>query len=643
MYFTKARNGAVEVCGIAGIVGGNRSSLRKMLEIMKHRGPDARGQVDIPEMDCTLGHVRLSIIDLDPRSNQPFISPCGRFLLTFNGEIYNYLKLRSKLELIGYKFRTRSDTEVLLYWLMEKGKEGLQYLEGMFAFCLVDRSSGKLLLARDQIGEKPLYYTIGRINSDLRFAFASEIKGLLVIPGIARSLDQEGLSDYLRFLYTTPPNTLYKDIKELPPGHSLEVEVNSLTVTCHKYYDLEEQLVTYSDVTYKQAVDIFYNSFSDSMRLRLKSDVPLSVYLSGGLDSNAILGAARELEPQLFPATFTIRYTGSSLALYGDESELAAKSAAYHGVSNHQIVFTEKAKFLESVERMVDLFDQPFGNSTAVVADKMAQAVSQVCKVALVGDGGDEVLVGYPRYKALPLHQYSQVAPSFLRNILAAGIGILPERGRMATKFRRLKQFARGLRKSLPEAFIEWSTYLDSDSLARATGTKTTTNFYNKLLDTFRRHQDNPVRAAALVDIQSFIPFNLMQAADRTSMAHSLEIRCPFLSPKVIQAILNIPTKYKLSYGRNKPLLVDAYSSSIPRFITVQPKRSFNPPIQGLVRRNLSILNDYLLGPGSQLASIVDRDFVLKELNDFRVGSCDNSTFLWGLATLECWFRRKTS
>lgn len=629
------------MCGIAGIIGSNRAYISQMLDVMKHRGPDAVGQLELQELTCIIGHVRLSIIDLDPRSNQPFVSSCGRYALVYNGEIYNYLELHKTLEKIGHTFHTKSDTEVLLHWLIEYGTKGIPDLEGMFAFCFVDRNAQTLLLARDQIGEKPLYYSVGKETGAPSFAFASEIKALLAIPGIDTSLDEEGLADYLRFLYTAAPNTLYRGIRELPPGHYIEVDVNKPKDITRQYFNLESSLSEYLHITYDEAVKTFHDLFMESVKLRLRSDVPLSIYLSGGLDSNIILGAAKKIYPDIQLETFTIRYDGSSLARSFDESRLAARAANEKGVSNNQILFTENDQFVATVERVVDLFDQPFGNATAIVADKMAAGVSKVCKVALVGDGGDEVLVGYPRYKALPLYEQLQDIPLVLKRLIISGTSYLPECGRLSTKLRRLKQFTRGLNKPLSESFLNWSTYLDSETLIEALGIKTQTTFYSGLLNTFERYKNDPVRAAAIVDIKSFVPFNLMQSADRTSMAHSLELRCPFLSPKVIRFALNIHTNYKLVRGRNKPMLLDAFPNTIPDFIANQPKRAFNPPVQGFIRRNLPLLDNYLRGPGSLLSDIVAKSFLMKEINAFHSGRRDNSTFLWGLATLECWLRRQ--
>lgn len=629
------------MCGIAGIVGlsDSQTIVSSMVDKIIHRGPDFSGQVNISDLPGTLGHVRLSIIDLDPRSNQPFVSMCGRYFLSFNGEIYNFLQLKVILEQKGYHFKTSSDTEVLLYWLIENGVEGLQDLEGMFAFGFVDKLERTLLLARDQIGEKPLYYSLFDKEARKVVAFASEIKAIKVIPEIDTSIDEEGLADYLRFLYTAAPHTLYKGIRELPPGHYLNVNIDQPKENVIKFYDIENQILDSSDISYEDAVSDFRSAFLESMKLRLQSDVPLGIYLSGGLDSNAILASARQLNLQADLETFTIKYGGSSLANSVNESELAKRAAEVQGALNNQILFSNELDFMSAVHHMVDIFDQPFGNSTSVVAEKIAENVSKFCRVALVGDGGDEVLAGYPRYKALPIYQRFQFLPQMVKKGVALGVSPLPERGSLSTRIRRIKQFANGLAKPIAVSFLEWSTYISTDTLNNATGRTQYTKFYSDLLETFNRYHDDPIRGASIVDLKSFVPYNLMQAADRTSMTHALELRCPFLSPKVVELALNLPSNYKIDSSRNKPILIDSMSDSIPDFISKQPKRAFNPPIQELIRKNYKILHEYLLSKNSLTSTLVSKQFINEELEKFRLGKKDNSTLLWGLASLECWLR----
>lgn len=626
------------MCGIAGIVGHERGAISSMLDALAHRGPDARGQIELHRVGATLGHTRFSILDLDARSNQPFQSPCGRWTLTFNGEIYNYGELRGQLEREGVSFRTRSDTEVLLHWLIHHGTNGLERLEGMFAFAFVDSAARTMLLARDPIGEKPLYYA--RPQGAVRFAFASETDALLLVPGIDASIDPEGLADYLRFLYTAAPHTLYRGISELEPGSCLELGLDDLTGTPRRYYDLEARTQASFEGTYEDAVDAFRAAFFQSMRLRLHSDVPVGLYLSGGLDSNAILGAARAIAPGLDLNTFTARYDGSQLGRAIDESSLAGRSAQFHGVPNFQVPFREDDDLVGCVERTTNVFGTPFGNATAVIADALAARASTMSRVCLVGDGGDEILAGYPRYKVLPMRRALERVPRAARAMFAAALSGLPEHGASATRVRRAKQFAAGLVKPLPQCFVDWSSYVDADGLHRALGRNVPTAFETTLTDLFARHEHDPIKAAALVDLNSFVPYNLMQAADRTSMVHPLELRCPFLAPPLVELALRIPSRYKTAARRSKPVLADAVRHEMPAFVEREPKRAFNPPMQSYVRSHLDALQRYVTGPQARLRDVVSETFVRGEIELFRAGRRDNSTLLWGLASLEAWMRR---
>ena len=623
------------MCGIAGIVGYEHAQLDRMLARLQHRGPDHSGTVAVPGTRCSLGHARLSIIDLDPRSHQPFFSPCGRYIIVFNGEIYNFEELRLKLERSGGRFLTTSDTEVLLLWLIVHGASGLSQLDGMYAFGLVDTKTRTLLLARDSIGEKPLYYSAGLTDGEPRFAFASEIKSLLSLPNIDCSLDQNALLDFLRFLYTAPPHTFYQGIKELPPGHLLHVDLSTGTAqTPQAFYSLESSIEYDETATAQSATKKFRILFERSVELRLISDVNIGIFLSAGIDSNAILAAAQDSTRLKSLHTYTLQYSKAH-----DESNIARQIALRHGLPNVTIPFHE-LEFHSSVKRMVDIFDQPFGNSTALVSDLIAREASQTCKVCLGGDGGDELAIGYPRYKAILHHQKMEQLPLALRNIGKLACGWLPEKGRHAVSIRRAKQFLKTLDQPIAESFIDWSTYINTPTLALATGVRDCkTPFYDELIATFKRNSSDPIRAATIVDMKSFVPFNLLQSADRTSMAHSLELRSPFLSSLLIQGLLGLPSHVKLSSGV-KPLITGAFPDRLPASILNQPKRPFNPPIGALLRSNIDHLRSYLLHPSAHIATVVDKSFIQNEVADFASNQRDNSTFLWGLATLENWLQR---
>lgn len=617
------------------MVGYEPALLSGMLARLQHRGPDNFGMITIPGTGCSLGHTRLSIVDLDPRSNQPFVSPCGRYIIVFNGEIYNFRNLRQTLEQKGVRFRTTSDTEVLLHWLMTQGVLGLRELDGMYAFGFVDISARTLLLARDAIGEKPLYYCETLADGKPHFSFASEIKALRWLPDVDRSLNRTALLDFMRFLYTAPPHTLYHGIHELQPGHWLQVDLRTgRSQPPQAFYSIEKSLDYEETVTPQDAVTRFRELFEESVNLRLISDVETGIFLSAGIDSNAILAAAKGFSGLKGLHTYTLQYASGY-----DESALAREVATANGLSNETILF-DKLEFHAAVGRMVDIFDQPFGNATALVSDRIAEQASHTCKVCLVGDGGDELAIGYPRYRAIDHFQTLSVLPRPLTRLLQGLAHWIPEKGRYAIPIRRAKQFLYTVGQPLAESFLDWSTYLNTSTLAWATGTKDCrTTFYTELTETFLRQHQDPIRAATIVDLKSFVPYNLLQSADRSSMAHSIELRSPFLSSRLIRGIVGLPSRVRMNH-QTKPLITNAFADRLPVAILNQPKRPFNPPIGNLLRANLDELNRYLTAPSARIGTLLDRAFVRREMADFAARRRDNSTFLWGMATLEHWLER---
>jgi asparagine synthase (glutamine-hydrolysing) len=626
------------MCGIAGSLGGDAQVVQRMVARLLHRGPDASGVLELPELGLRLAHTRFAILDLDRRSDQPFVSACGRYALTFNGEIYNYVELGGRLAEKGDLLRTSSDTEVLLKWLMRHGAAGIGDLEGMFAFAFVDRVERRLLLARDPIGEKPLYYAFPTAAGAPRLAFASELQPLLDVPGVDLGLDEEALADWLRFLYTAAPRTLYRGIRELAPGCRLEIDLDAPSDRPVRTYDLESRLFAF-DGDAALAAHAFRDALMQSVRLRLRSDVPVGVFLSGGLDSNALLAAARAVQPGTRLETFTARWSGSKEASARDESLDAAAAARFQGVPHHALEFGEDQGLPAAIDRVLHLFGQPFGNATALVADRLAGEASRLGRVCLVGDGGDECLAGYPRHRALVLHRRFAHAPGALRGVTAALADLVPERGSAATNVRRAREFLRTLGRPAGEAFLEWTGYVDQAGLGRALGSRARSGLHEEMLALFERHADDPIRAAALVDMRSFVPFNLMQSADRTGMAHPLELRCPYLAPPLVELALSLPARIKVRAGRTKPVLADAFRASLPPGVVGRAKRPFNPPVRGWLTRHGAELERTLTGPGARVGELLSSSWVRGEVESFRAGRRDNSTLLWGLATLEGWLR----
>jgi asparagine synthase (glutamine-hydrolysing) len=629
------------MCGIAGILGRQYEDIGVMLDRLAHRGPDNSHYELFHENRLALGHTRLKIIDLHERSNQPFRSPCGNYFLTFNGEIYNYRVLKRELEASGQTFVTESDTEVLLHWLIAHGDEGINRLDGSFAFAFYDIQNRTLLCARDHLGEKPFFYHSSNTSDGLTFILASEIKALLALV-VPRKINDEALANYLRFLYVPAPHTMFGNIKELPPAHFLKVNLVNSTVTIHRYYNLSEHdFSCHKDLSYHDTVDLFYDTMLRTMETRMISDVPVGLLLSGGLDSNAILAFITELGQGDRIHPYTAAYRGNNSARGGDESALALLALEHQGIKGQVLEFGENFNISESLDLVSKLFDQPYGNSTALVAFQLFAAVSSDCRVALVGDGGDEILAGYPRHKAIAYRKYFDVLPQPLVLLILRALNHLPEEGRFAVVKRRARVYLENLAVPMADAFLNWSSYLSSHQMANfLADSDVETPFFSRTNNLFSRFDEDPLRAASLVDLSSFVPYNLLHGSDTVGMANSLEVRTPFLAKELVELTLSVSSGHKISSKRNKPILSDAIGNLVPNKILRQPKRPFNPPLQGLLSRNVEWIKDDLGDKDAALYSHLAYDAVNEEFEAFQSRKKDNSTFLWGLLVLNKWLQK---
>jgi asparagine synthase (glutamine-hydrolysing) len=629
------------MCGIAGICGNKYEEIGKMLLRLRHRGPDNSQYEIFPDERLALGHTRLKIIDLYERSDQPFWSSCGNYILIFNGEIYNFRALREDLESSGHNFVTESDTEVLLHWLIAHGEDGISRLDGMFAFAFYNRTSRSLLCARDHLGEKPFFYHSSNNSGNVAFIFASEIKALNDLVA-ASSVNEEALTDYLRFLYVPPPNTMFENIKELPPSHFLKFDLRDNTIQIRRYYNLTEQdFQAHQNLSYHDTVDLFYETMLRTIETRMISDVPVGLLLSGGLDSNAILAFIKASGQGSRIHPYTAAYRTNSTSHGQDESKLALLALQHQNIQGQVLDFGGDFDIARSVELISTVFDQPYGNSTALVAHQLFKEVSMNCSVALVGDGGDEIFAGYPRHKATAYKKYFDYIPHPFAHLILSMLNRLPEDGRFGVLKRRARMFLESAKMPMADAFLNWSTYMDSRQIAKILPrTEAETPFFVQMKGIFERFRDDPIRAASLVDLSSFVPYNLLHGSDTTGMANSLEVRTPFLARELVELTLSISSRHKVSSARNKPILSDAISGLVPKTILKQPKRAFNPPLHGLLFNNAAWLERYLGGKSSALFSYLDFNEVQNELKHFKSRQKDNSTFLWGLVVLNAWLEK---
>jgi asparagine synthase (glutamine-hydrolysing) len=619
------------MCGIAGIVGDNNGqSISAMTAVQAHRGPDGEGYYS--DEGIVLGHRRLSIIDLEA-GHQPMTTADGRFTIVFNGEIYNFRELRRELEGKGARFHTRSDTEVLLKAYALWGQDALIKLRGMFAFAIWDRSEQKLFAARDRIGVKPLYYA--RVGNGL--AFASEMKGLLAHPGLRRGLDYRALDDFLTYLYVPAPRTIFCNISELPPAHWLEWQDGQLLVD--RYWDVEFR-AEHRDI--RESVSELRQMLFEAVGVRLVSDVPLGVFLSGGLDSStvAVVMACRLSEPV---RTFTLGFIEGEKR-YCEWEYARIVSEHIGGQARELTILAKSGELLSNVTRH---FDEPFGNPTSLLVYQLSEAGRQYVTVALVGDAGDEVFLGYPRYRGAVLAERYRKAPEILRRVAARGAELLPEASNGNHFKRRLREFLDGSCHAPEQMYFEWISYFSRDQrrrlyspeLQHELGDYDSSQFLKGLFEQSRAVEF--MDRINYVDLHSYLPYNLLRYSDRMSMAHGLEIRCPFTDHKLIEFLARVPWQYKLKGNQSKFLLRQAARGWLPKSILQRGKLVLNPPMGVWLRRKLQpMLQEYLAPEQVRCRGYFRPECIQELIRDHLIGHRDNSLHLWALISFEEWHRQ---
>jgi asparagine synthase (glutamine-hydrolysing) len=615
------------MCGFAGSTSAGPDLLDGFRRQLAHRGPDADGVW--LEDGFGLAHTRLAIIDLSEAGRQPMVSGCGRWIIAYNGEIYNYRELRTQVEALGVRLRSSSDTEVLLELVARRGPDALQHLRGMFAFALWDRESRELLLVRDRLGIKPLVYAELPGNG---IAFASEIATLLGHPGIRDAIDGEALSEYLACLYVPAPRTIYRSIRKLPPGHFLRWRAGRTTV--ERYW--QPEVTGDRCPTIDEAVEEILPLLRGAVTAHMVSDVPVGCFLSGGIDSSVIAAlmaedARREKAPP--PRTFTLTF---SEAAY-DEREDAALVAQHIG-SRHTELSASPGNVAARIGPMLRAFGEPFGNPTALLIDDLARVAREHVKVALVGDGGDEVFAGYPRYAGGVMAQRYRKVPRWIREcLLEPASRLIPESSAGRHTARRIREFASGANQNDAEMYAGWVEYFAPAERAELLDqtmqpSRPIAQIYNA------GPVDDPLDAMQSADLRSFLPGNILAYGDAMSMAHALELRLPLLDHKLVEAVGRFSAKLRLAHG-TKTLLRAAAARLLPPAVTRRRKRGLNPPMGMWLKNELSgLVSEYLRPPNLEALGINPAP-VRRLLDEHRRGGRDHALKIWSLLMLVAWRR----
>lgn len=604
------------MCGICGIIGGageREETLERMMQALKHRGPD--GGDAYLSRKAALGFRRLSIIDPD-QGMQPMYNETGSRVLVFNGEIYNYRELREELRQKGHVFRSASDSEVLLHGYEEYGIGLLHRLRGMFAFAVWDQEREELFAARDFFGIKPFYYR----TADSALVFASEIKSILEYPGCGRQLNEAALEQYLSFQYSVLPETFFQGIYQLPPGHFLTFRDGELRVTPYFHPELQSARRRSG----KECAAEVLQTLRESVERHLVSDVKVGSFLSGGVDSGllAVLSGCEE--------TFTVGFQGQGERY--DESVLAGELAEKLRIENHCKYIT-KEEFWEALPQAVYYLEEPLGDASAIALWFLAREASGKVKTVLSGEGSDELFGGYNIYLEPDMLRYIQWLPENFRKRAAALIGRIPG------QFKGKGYLTRGA-QSLRQRYIGNAYIFHPEEkrllLKREPGEEPG-ELLSSLYDSVRQLEEADQMQS--VDLNFWLPGDILKKADRMGMAHSLEVRVPYLDRDVYEVARRLPHRMKFRHGVTKYALRKAAESVLPKEISNRRKLGFPIPIRNWLREEdcCRLVREAFCGEAAE--RYFRKDYLLQLLEEHREGKADHSRKLWTVYSFLLWHR----
>lgn len=626
------------MCGLVGILDlrGTREMPRawvsRMNETQHHRGPDEGGLHFEPGLG--LGHRRLSIIDLSS-GQQPMFNADGSVVVVFNGEIYNFQELIPELAALGHTFRTRSDTEVIVHAWEAWGEDCVKRFRGMFAFALWDRHNETLFLARDRLGVKPLYYAE---LSDGSFIFGSELKSLMAHPAFRRELDPLAVEDYFALGYVPEPRTIFRGSAKLSPAHTLTIRRGRPIPAPKAYWDVRFTLD--NRLSDQDATSQLLAHLEESVRLRMISEVPLGAFLSGGVDSSAVVAIMAGLSRD---AVNTCSISFSDPAY--DESEYARRVAERYG-TRHYMHRVESEDF-GLIDTLVQLYDEPYADSSAIPTYRVCQLARKHVTVALSGDGGDENFGGYRRYRMhLNEEKLRAVLPLALRKPLFGTLaGLYPKADWMPRPLRAKATF-QALARSSVEAYFHGVSLAKDEMRARlfSHSFRRTLGGYSAL-EVFRQHAaradtDDPLALIQYLDLKTYLVGDINTKVDRASMAHSLEVREPLMDHVLVEWLASLPSSSKIRGGQGKHILKSAMTPYLPHDLLYRPKMGFAVPLarwfRGPLRQRVrdSILDGQLAATG-----MFNQPYLQRLVDDHQSGARDFSASLWALLMFEGFLR----
>jgi asparagine synthase (glutamine-hydrolysing) len=622
------------MCGITGFINSdgrtaNRGIIEKMNAAITHRGPDDDGFYI--QQNVAIAMRRLSIIDL-AGGQQPMHNEAGDKWIVFNGEIYNYQQIRRGLEERGHKFYTNSDTEAIVHLYDEYGADCVDHLRGMFAFAIWDESDQSLFIARDRVGKKPLLYS-HRPNGDL--IFGSEFTAMLEHPDITRTVDLEAIDSYMSFLCIPAPQTAFKEIRKLEPGHWMRWKAGKIETKRYWLPNFANKI----KISETEAIEETTRILRESTKLRMISEVPLGAFLSGGVDSSAVVAlmAQESTEPV---KTFSIGFEEQDFS----ELKYARKVAEHVGAEYHEFIVRPNA--LEVLPTLVEHYGEPYADSSAIPTYYVAKETRKHVTVALNGDGGDESFAGYERYMAMELAELYTKIP--LRKLFIEGpINMLPTSEIKKTRIRDIQRFFTSANEPKAERYFRWmSTFkpalkreLYTAEFAEAVAGQKTSAVFDQWFD--RAKGLGILDSTLLTDQMTYLPNDLLVKVDIATMANSLEARSPFLDHKLIEFAASLPENLKMNKLRTKSLLKKVAAKLVPPEVIYRRKMGFGVPVGNWFRNEMKdyvrgvLLSEKALGRG-----IVKPEMIRRYVDEHTSGKFDHAFQIWTLLMLELWYQR---
>ncbi|OFW89149.1 MAG: asparagine synthase (glutamine-hydrolyzing) [Candidatus Levybacteria bacterium RIFCSPHIGHO2_02_FULL_37_18] len=619
------------MCGICGILNftkepltvKNKEVLKKMADTLYKRGPDEEGY--FLDENIGLGIRRLKVIDLKTGS-QPIHNEDKTVWVVLNGEIYNFPELREKLK--NHFFYTNSDTETIIHAYEEYGEDFLSRLDGMFAFALWDAKKKKLILARDRFGKKPLYYSV----FDNKLIFASEVKAILAYLGFNKEFNPAMLSKYLLYGYVPTPNTIFKNINRLSAGHFLTAEKNRIEIK--KYWDLD--FSRKEEINEQEIINQTKNKLKSAIEKRLVSDVPLGVFLSGGIDSSLITALMAELVPPEKIKTFTIGFQEKDY----DESKIAERISKIIGTDHHQEILPIK-KALEIVYKIPEFMDEPIADPSIIPTYLVSQSAKKEITVALGGDGGDELFGGYPKYIAHPIAEYYSFAPKILRkkffDKIIIRLPLLKNKDRY-----KLEKLVEGVSFPAPIRNQIWISSFNPEEIDKILiNHKPEGEIFSDILSYLKdKNFKEELDRIFYLDFKMTLQDTYLTKVDRASMANSLEVRSPFLDKDLAEFAFKIPNRLKLKNFRTKYILKEIAKEYFPKDIIHQPKIGFGIPLAEWLRNDLKeLLLEHLNEQTINNQGLFNYSFINNLVNEHIKGGKDNSSKLWPLLVFQMWHK----